>query len=53
MEKLSLAVAAMLGGWIGWWLGAYVGLMTAFVLSMVGTGIGLYAWRRIAKHYLG
>ncbi|MFQ5846576.1 MAG: hypothetical protein ACE5IQ_02765 [Candidatus Methylomirabilales bacterium] len=53
MEKLSAAVAAMVGGWIGWWLGAHVDLLTAFVLSMVGTGAGLYAWRRIVQHYLG
>ncbi len=53
MEKPSAAVAAMLGGWIGWWLGTHVGLMTAFVLSMIGMGVGLYAWRRIAQHYLG
>ncbi|MEE8325687.1 MAG: hypothetical protein V3W10_07530 [candidate division NC10 bacterium] len=52
MQKLLAIVAAILGGWIGWWLGAHRGLMTAFVLSMVGTGAGMYAWRRITEHYL-
>src|SRR5438128_2552846 len=33
---------------VGWWLGAPVGIMTAFIASMVGTGVGMYAGRRIA-----
>ncbi len=52
MQKLLAVAAAILGGWIGWWLGTHMGLMTAFVLSMVGTGAGMYAWRRITEHYL-
>ena len=38
-----------IGGWIGWWAGEHVGLMTAFMLSMVGTGAGLYFGRRFAN----
>jgi len=34
-------IGASVGGAIGWWLGAYVGVMTAFFVSMLGTGIGL------------
>ena len=30
------------GGWIGWALGAQVSIFTAFVVSMVGTGVGLF-----------
>jgi len=39
-------ISASVCGWIGWWLGDLVGLWTALVLSMVGTGIGLYLGRR-------
>lgn len=53
MTKLLGAVGATLGGAVGWWAGAPVGIMTAFVLSTVGTGIGLYAGRRIAGEYFG
>lgn len=52
MSKLLALVGATLGGAIGWWLGAHVGFMTAFMLSMVGTGGGVYAGRRIATNYL-
>ena len=49
----------MMSKWIGWigatlgaigggWLGAHVSLFIGFVLSVVGTGAGLYAGRRIA-----
>jgi predicted esterase YcpF (UPF0227 family) len=53
MRRLLALIAASLGGWIGWWLGARVGMMTAFVLSVIGAGLGIYAAQRIAQHYLG
>ncbi len=37
-----------MGGSLGWWLGARHGIMTAFIISMVGTGVGLYLARRLA-----
>ena len=40
------------GGWIGWALGAQVSIFTAFVVSMVGTGVGLFYTRRAVKHLL-
>ncbi len=46
MRKLLGFVGATIGGGIGWWAGAPVGTMTAFMVSMVGTGAGMYAgWR--------
>jgi hypothetical protein len=45
-------VGTTIGGGIGWWLGARAGIMTAFVCSMVGTGVGLYAARRFVRDYL-
>jgi len=52
MSKLLTLLGASVGGAIGWWLGAPVGTMTAFVISMVGTGVGIYAGRRIAQTLL-
>jgi uncharacterized protein YcfJ len=48
MSKVLTLLGASVGGSIGWWLGARVGMMTAFVVSTVGTGVGLYAGRRVA-----
>ena len=48
MSKILTFLGASVGGAIGWWLGARVGMMTAFVVSMVGTGVGVYAGRRVA-----
>ncbi len=53
MRRLLVLIGASLGGWLGWWIGAPVGTMTGFVLSMVGTGLGLYAAQRFMRHYLG
>jgi len=52
MSKLLVLLGATVGGAIGWWLGARVGTMTAFIVSTVGTGLGVYAGRRIAASVL-
>ena len=45
-------IGATVGGYAGWYLGAPVGIMTAFMLSMVGTGAGLYLGRRFVRDHL-
>jgi len=51
MTKLMGFIGATLGSSAGWWLGAKIGFMTAFMVSIVGTGIGIYFGRRAAEHY--
>jgi hypothetical protein len=46
-----MLVGSTIGSYAGWWLGAHAGFMTAFSLSMVGTGLGIYGGRRIAQNY--
>jgi hypothetical protein len=53
VSKLLTFVGATVGGAIGWWLGARVGTMTAFMVSTLGSGVGVYAGRRIADSILG
>ena len=50
MNNLLAFVGATLVGSIGWWMGERVGFMTAFILSMIGTGVGMYAGRRLADY---
>ena len=52
MEKLLIFIGATIGSYAGWWIGGQVGTMTAFLVSMVGTAIGVYYGRRVAKQYL-
>ena len=52
MSKLLGFVGASIVGSAGWWAGAHVGLMTAFIGSVVGTGVGLYAGRRLADELM-
>lgn len=40
------------GGWVGWQLGALVSFFTAFMVGMVGTGLGLYLAQRLAKRWV-
>ena len=51
MKKLLSFIGATVGGSIGWWLGARIGFMTAFIVSTVFTGVGVYAAIRISAYY--
>jgi hypothetical protein len=51
MTKILGFVGATAGSAVGWWAGAHVGIMTAFILSTIGTGFGLYGGRRLAGHW--
>ena len=52
MSRLLAWVGATLLGALGWWAGEKMGLFTAFILSIVGTGLGLYVGRRAAARLL-
>lgn len=51
MTKLLIFVTSTIGGAIGWWLGAFIGMMTAFMISIVGTAAGVYFGRKWAQYY--
>lgn len=42
MRKPLTRVGALVGSYIGWWLGAKIGLTSAFMMSFVGLGAGIY-----------
>jgi hypothetical protein len=52
-QWLVCAIVATILSTIGWWLGAKVGIITAYVLSTVAGGYGLWLGRRISRDYLG
>lgn len=49
MKKLLVLVFSTVGSAGGWWLGARVGIMTAFMLSMVGLGVGIWVGAELAR----
>lgn len=51
MQKLLAAIGAFAGSSLGWALGAHLSLFTAVVLSAVGTGVGIYYGRKLARDY--
>ena len=51
MAKLLAFLGMAIGGWLGWVAGARLSFFAAFVLGIVGTGVGLYVGRRIAGDY--
>jgi hypothetical protein len=46
-----ILLASMIFGAVGWWLGSQLGLMTAVVLSAVGSGYGIWWGRRQAQRW--
>ena len=44
-------VGSTVGSAIGWWIGNSVGIMTAWAVSFVGFGLGMYMGRRLAIHW--
>ena len=51
MLKMIVMLATTVGSAVGWWIGAKVGgIMTAFSLSMVGFGVGMWLGRRLARN---
>ena len=52
LKKVFVFIFTTIGGSVGWAAGASIeGTMTAFMLSMVGTGIGMYAGFKLADRY--
>lgn len=51
MIKLAAFGGSTVGGYVGWALGEKFGFMTAFILSMIGTGVGMYYAAKAMKHY--
>ena len=55
MSRLLILVGMSAGGYVGWWAGDYLdlGLMTTFLVSVLGSAVGVYVAWRITRDYLG
>ena len=51
MDKLLGWIGLFAGSWLGWVIGDRFGLGAAIILSIVGSGVGLYLGRRISRDY--
>jgi len=52
VNKVIAFIGGSILGGIGWWAGASIGIMTAFMLSTVGTGVGMYYGKKWADDHL-
>jgi len=50
--KLLIFVGLNVGGYIGWELGEPYGIMAAFLVSSLGSAIGVIAGWKLARNYL-
>ena len=51
MTKVIIFITATVTGAIGWWIGDTVGIMTAFIVSTVFSGVGIYYGRKLAQRF--
>ena len=51
MNKLCILIGTTLFSWIGWWVGARFNFLTGFILSGVGSIVGVYVGWRINRDY--
>jgi hypothetical protein len=51
MRKLLGFLGLTIGSWLGWIVGAHLSISAAVMLSVAGTGLGLYLGHRIARDY--
>jgi hypothetical protein len=51
MTKLLITCSTFLFGTLGWYVGEPLGLFSAFVVSMFGTGLGVYLGRKLADRW--
>lgn len=49
MRSIIVTMVVICSSSLGWWIGSQIGLITAFILSMVGTGLGIYFGRRFTQ----
>ena len=52
MGKLCIFIGMTIFGMAGWWLGDRFGMLAAYLLSGVGSMVGVYAGWRISRDYL-
>jgi len=50
--KFCIFIGMSVFGWLGWWLGERYGVMAAFVVSGLGSLVGVYAGWRIYRDFL-
>jgi hypothetical protein len=51
MGRLYGFVGTTVLGYVGWFVGALVGTTTAVILSIIGSGLGIYYGRKVAQYY--
>jgi uncharacterized membrane protein YeaQ/YmgE (transglycosylase-associated protein family) len=52
MKRLLDVIGMTVGGWLGWMAGEWVSFFTAFIVGVIGTGVGLYVTRRVTRGWL-
>ncbi len=52
MVKFSGFLGATVVGYVAWWAVDDYGFMTAFIVSTIASGFGLYYGVKLAKKYL-
>ena len=55
MNRLFMFIGMTVGGYVGWWVGDAIGfgLMGTFLVSTLGSLVGIYVVWKVLADYLG
>ena len=51
MKRLLDMITMTAGSYLGWMIGAYISIFTAFIISMVEMGLGLYLGLYLGRRF--
>jgi len=49
MKKIIMLILISACGWVGWVLGEKTGIMTAYFLSCIGGGVGMFLGGKVNR----
>ncbi len=51
MHRMLMFTGTTIGGLLGWWFASPAGILMAFIVSSLGSVLGLYVGWRIGRDY--
>jgi hypothetical protein len=52
VKRLVGFIGMTVGGWLGWFVGSRISFFTGLLVSIVGSGVGMYAVQRWLRDFL-
>ena len=51
MTRMIVGICTFVLSSVGWYIGSQIGVFSAFVVSMLGFGVGMYVGKQLAERW--